>query len=227
MRLTGSNIGKYLDLSALKTDTTHADIARMADLACQHRCACVFVFTAHIPFLLEYLGPRRQSLGLGGVVGFPTGSCSTGMKVKQTQELIELGVDEVDMVQNVSWLKSGNPAAVEADIRAVVAAAGGKPVKVILECHYLSDAEIAEACEIAIAAGVDYVKTGTGWAPTGATLDRVALMAETVAGRCKLKAAGGVRDRQTMEAMIDLGVTRFGIGVDTAVSILKSVEDDG
>lgn len=227
MRLTSSNIGGYLDLSALKTDTSRADIARMADLACQYRCACVFVFTAHIPFLQEYLGPRRKDLMIGGVVGFPTGSCSTQMKVAQVHELRALGVDEIDMVQNVSWLKSGDPAAVGADIRAVVKAAGDKPVKVILECHYLSDAEIAEACNIAVRAGAEYVKTGTGWAPTGATLERVAIMAKAVAGRCRLKAAGGVRDRQTMEAMIDLGVTRFGIGVDTAISILTSVEEDG
>ncbi|MHC4504654.1 MAG: deoxyribose-phosphate aldolase, partial [Planctomycetota bacterium] len=95
------------------------------------------------------------------------------------------------------------------------------PVKVILECHYLTNEEIVEACEIGMEAGVAYVKTGTGWAPTGATLENIALMKRTVGDSCGIKAAGGVRDLETLLAMHELGATRFGIGVRTAQKILE------
>ena len=99
-------------------------------------------------------------------------------------------------------------------------------MKVILECHHLSDAEIVRACELAVEAGVTFVKTGTGWAPTGATLENTALMKQTVGDRCEVKAAGGVRDLQTLLAMVDIGVTRFGIGVRTAVTILAEINGE-
>ncbi len=142
----------------------------------------------------------------------------------ETSKLVELGVDEIDMVQNVTWLKTKQYDLVENDVRSVVEAAKDKPVKVILECHYLNEQEITKSCELAVKAGATYVKTGTGWAETGATLENVALMAKAVNGNCQLKAAGGVRDKATVEAMVDLGVTRFGIGVRTAHSILAECE---
>jgi deoxyribose-phosphate aldolase len=124
------------------------------------------------------------------------------------------------MVINIGWLKAGEFERVEKDITSVIGASGGLPVKVILECHYLTDEEIVKACGICVKAGVSFVKTGTGWAPTGATLDNVKLIADTVGDNCKVKAAGGVRDRETLVAMYKLGATRFGVGVRTAVSIL-------
>ena len=143
--------------------------------------------------------------------------------------MIAAGASELDMVNNIAWLKAGDDAAYQADIAAVVAAGveAGIPVKVILECHYLTDAQIVRACEMAAKAGAAWVKTGTGWAPTGATLENVALMKQTVGERCKVKAAGGVRDIETIEAMIERGVERFGIGVRTAQAILEGLAAPG
>jgi deoxyribose-phosphate aldolase len=109
---------------------------------------------------------------------------------------------------------------VEDDIRAVVAAAGGLPVKVILEAHHLSDEQIVRACTLAVRAGAAFVKTGTGWAPTGATLHNVTLMKAAVGDKARVKAAGGVRNLDTVVEMIRRGVTRFGVGLDSGIAIL-------
>ena len=132
-----------------------------------------------------------------------------------------MGVNEIDMVINIGWLKAGLYDDVSNDIAGVIKAAGGLPVKVILECHYLTDEEIIKGSQIAASCGVEYVKTGTGWAPTGATLENIKLMVDAVDGKCKVKAAGGVRDLKTLTDMHALGATRFGVGVRSAIAILE------
>ncbi len=224
MKITKENIGKLLDLSSLQTDSSYEEIEEMVSIAKEYNCACVFTFPSHIPYVEKLLHHRRQDIHIGGVVGFPSGGNTTEMKVAETKELIEAGVDEIDMVQNVTWLKNGEYALIEHDIKSVVVAAKSKPVKVILECHYLTKDEIIRSCELAVKAGAAYVKTGTGWAETGATLENISLMVKTVKGKCQLKAAGGIKDKETIEKMTDLGVTRFGIGVRTARSILSECE---
>ncbi len=111
---------------------------------------------------------------------------------------------------------------VEDDIRGVVSAAQGTPVKVILEAHYLTDEQIVRGSRLAVRAGAAFVKTGTGWAPTGATLHNVALIKSAVGDAAQVKAAGGVRDLQTVVAMIRLGVTRFGVGLNSGTAILDA-----
>ena len=125
-----------------------------------------------------------------------------------------------------AWLKAGKLDLYREDIKAVIDAAESLPVKVILECHYLGADEIVQACDIAADAGVAYVKTGTGWAETGATIENIALMKRVVGDRCQVKAAGGVADRQTLLAMHAAGATRFGIGVRTGRSILEGDVED-
>jgi deoxyribose-phosphate aldolase len=125
------------------------------------------------------------------------------------------------MVNNIAWLKANNKVAYMNDVRSVIQASGGLPVKVILECHWLTSEEIVRACEWCVEAGASWVKTGTGWAPTGATLENVTLMKQTVGDRCQVKAAGGVKDLETLIAMYERGVRRFGIGVRTARAILE------
>ncbi|MDP3177545.1 MAG: deoxyribose-phosphate aldolase, partial [Spirochaetaceae bacterium] len=138
----------------------------------------------------------------------------------EVEQLLGFGVDELDMVINITWLRSGEREKALRDVRSVVKTAGRVPVKLILEVSYLSDAQIREGCEIGIEAGVEFIKSGTGWSSHPTTLGQVRTMSEAVAGRCKLKAAGGVRDLETLLAMRDLGVTRFGIGTRTAMGIL-------
>lgn len=222
--LTPRQIAKMIDISCVRADSTEAEIRAAADLAKRHNCVCVIVLPAHTPLAVELLADRPDIL-VGGAVGLPSGSATTASKVAETKELLAMGCKEIDVVINITWLKAGRYDRVRQDIGAVIEAAGDVPVKVILECHHLADAEIVKACEICADAGVAFVKTGTGWAPTGATLENIALMKQTVGDRCGIKAAGGVRDLGTLLAMYERGATRFGIGVRTAEEILQAAAD--
>lgn len=220
---SAKDIARMIDLSCVRAESSLDEIHEMAEIAKKHDCICVFALPAHTPLLIDLVGDRTDIL-VGGTVGFPDGSATTTGKVAEAIELREMGCHELDMVINIPWLKAGEDALVAEDISAVVEAANGLPTKVILECHHLTDAEIARACEIAVGCGVAFVKTGTGWAETGATLENTALMKRTVGDRCGVKAAGGVRNLETLLKMVEIGVTRFGIGVRTAVSILNELE---
>lgn len=226
MSLSTAKMASMMDLSCVKADSTLEEIENAAQAAKDYGCICVFAMPAHTPYLVEQLKDHPEIL-IGGVVGFPDGSASTMGKVAEAKEMIEAGANELDMVMNITWMKAGMHDKVRDDIKAVVDAAGKTPVKVIFECHYLTDKEITKACELAIEAGASWVKTGTGWAETGATLHNIELMSKTVAGRCKVKAAGGVRDRETLEKMYELGAERFGVGVRTALAILADSETSG
>lgn len=220
---SAKDIARMIDLSCVRAESSLDEIREMAETAKNHGCICVFALPAHTPLLIDLVSDRPDIL-VGGTVGFPDGSATTAGKVAEAIELRGMGCNELDMVINIPWLKAGEDALVARDISAVVEAANGLPTKVILECHHLTDPEIARACEIAVGCGVAFVKTGTGWAETGATLENTALMKRTVGDRCGVKAAGGVRDLETLLKMVEIGVTRFGIGVRTAVSILNELE---
>jgi len=221
--ITGKEIARMIDLSCVRADSSLDEIREMAATAKAHDCICVFALPAHTPMLIDMVSDRDDVL-VGGTVGFPDGSATTAGKVAEAIELREMGCNELDMVINIPWLKAGEYDLVAQDISAVVTAANGLPVKVIMECHYLTDEELIKGCEIAAGCGVTFVKTGTGWAETGATFENTALMKKTVGDRCAVKAAGGVRDLDTLLKMVDIGVTRFGIGVRTAISILNKLE---
>ncbi len=216
-----SEITHMIDVSAVRAEATLEDIQRSAEVAVRHGCICVFALPAHTPYLHNLLA--ESSTLTGGVVGFPGGSETTATKSATAAELIRMGCDELDMVNNIGWLKAGNKQAYVEDIQAVVEAADNRPVKVILECHWLTDDEIIRACQWSVEAGAYWVKTGTGWAPTGATLENIALMKRVVEENCQVKAAGGVRDLQTLLAMHERGVRRFGIGVNTVEAILDEL----
>jgi deoxyribose-phosphate aldolase len=209
-----------LDLSAVRADVAFPEVCRLAEVAKNYRCVCAFVMPCFLPELQRLLADAPD-VGIGGVVGFPSGAPSTATKAAEAREQIGQGATELDMVINVGMLLSGRDEDVEDDIRAVVEAAGGVPVKAILEAHYLSENQIVRACELAVRAGAAFVKTGTGWAPTGATLHNVALMKATVGERAQVKAAGGVRDLDTVVKMVRRGVSRFGVGLDAGQKILQ------
>ena len=220
MELTSREIAKMMDVSCVQADSTLEEIKLAAETAKKYSCICVVALPSHTPYLIDLVKDRPDIL-VGGVVGFPDGGATTEAKVLETEELKAMGVDEIDMVINIGWLKAKKYDEVGTDIASVIAATKGLPVKAILECHYLSDEEIVKACQIAVSCGVAFVKTGTGWAPTGANLENIKLMAEAVENKCKIKAAGGVRDLDTLIAMHELGATRFGVGVRSATSILE------
>ncbi len=219
--LSAKQIIEMIDLSAVKAEQSQSEFDLLIATAKQYQVKCVFVLPSHTQQVVQALQDEPNIL-IGGVVGFPAGGSTTASKMFECKELIAMGCDEIDMVINIGLLKSGQYEQCQADIQAVVISAGDIPVKVILECHHLSEQEIVKACELAVDAGVAFVKTGTGWAPTGATLDNVALMAKSVAGRCQVKAAGGVRDLATLLALNKAGASRFGLGVATALDIINN-----
>ena len=144
------------------------------------------------------------------VIGFPLGAMTTESKVFETRDAIEKGAQEIDMVINVSALKDGKDDYVEEEIRCIKECCGDKVLKVILECCLLTDEEKVRACLLAKRAGADFVKTSTGFSKGGATVEDVALMRKAVGEEMGVKAAGGIRDRKTMLAMVEAGATRIG-----------------
>ncbi|MEI8376121.1 MAG: deoxyribose-phosphate aldolase [Planctomycetota bacterium] len=220
MKLTVAQLARMIDLSAVRAEVEMAEVCRLADVAKQYRCVCAFVMPCYLPEL-KHLLADSPDVGIGGVVGFPSGSTSTATKAAEARQQVAQGATELDMVINVGMLRSGRNEYVADDIRAVVEAAAGLPVKVILEAHYLSDEQIVRACGIALHAGAAFVKTGTGWASSGATLHNVALMKSAVGDKAQVKAAGGVRDLDTVVEMIRRGVSRFGVGLDSGIHILQ------
>lgn len=220
MKLTVEKLARMMDLSAVRTEVDEDEVHRLAQTAQKYNCVCTFVLPSHLP-LLKTLLADSPSVGVGAVVGFPSGAHSTATKVAEAREQLALGAVELDMVINVGMLRSGRDGYVFDDIRAVVEAAAGTPVKVILEAHWLTDEQIVRGCQLSVHAGAAFVKTGTGWAPTGATLHNVRLMKSTVGNAAQVKSAGGVRDLETVLEMIRLGVTRFGVGLGSGVKILE------
>lgn len=220
MKLSTSQLARMIDLSAVRTDVDLAEVRALSEAARRHRVVCVFVMPCYLPELKRLLADTPE-VGVGGVVGFPSGATSTECKAAEAREQLDVGADELDMVINVGMLRSGEDAYVEDDVRAVVDAAAGTPVKVILEAHYLDDEQIVRGSRLAVNAGAAFVKTGTGWAPTGATLHNVALIRSAVGDAAGVKAAGGVRDLETLVEMLRLGASRFGIGLASGEKILE------
>ncbi len=220
MQLTVHDIARMTELSAVRTDVDLAEVRRLADHAKKLRCVIAYVlpcYMTHLKALLE----DTPEVGLGGTVGFPSGAHTTGVKVAETRQCLADGAVELDMVVNVGMLRSGQVDYVEDDVRQVVDAAEGTPLKVILECHYLNDDQIRQGSEICLRAGAAYVKTGSGWAETGATLHNVTLIKSVVGDRLAVKASGGIRDLETLVQMYRRGARRFGIGLAAGVKILE------
>jgi deoxyribose-phosphate aldolase len=224
MRLGAAEISRLIDVSAVKVDDGEQEVRAMVATARRHCCAAVFALPSWTPLVLELLA-GGTGVACGGAVGFPSGGQTARTKAAETGELRAMGCREIDMVINIGKLVSDRRDEVRDDIRAVVEEAGGLPVKVILECHYLSDQQIRTGCDCAIEAGAAWVKTGTGLAPTGATLENVALITRHVGGAIGIKAAGGVRGLETLLEMYRRGARRFGLSWKGAVRVLDALEN--
>jgi deoxyribose-phosphate aldolase len=222
MLLTPEKLARLIDISAVQAQHGEREILEMVRRAKEYRFVAVHVLPAWVPFLRAQLEGERDIL-LGAPVGFPSGGHTTAVKVAEARGLIVDGVAELDMVLNVGKLRSGQLAYVEEDIRAVVDAAEKLPVKVILEVHHLSPDEIKRACELAIRARAAFVKTSTGWAPSGATMEKVQLITSFVGSAIQVKAAGSIRNLETVLAMLRLGVARFGINLESALAIVREL----
>ena len=211
-------MAKYLDDTLLKADATPEQIVKICEEAKTYGCASVCVNSSYVPLVAKELSGSEVKTRC--VIGFPLGACTSESKAAETADSIEKGANEVDMVIQIGRAKAGEWDYVKSDIEAVVKAAAGKAiVKVIIETCLLTDEEKIKACQIAKEAGADFVKTSTGFSTGGATVEDIRLMRETVGKDMGVKASGGVRDFEKVQAMIDAGATR--IGTSSAAGILN------
>jgi deoxyribose-phosphate aldolase len=218
MQLTFQDLVSMVDLTAVRAEDDEAGVRALAKAAKEHRPICVCALPGHTSLLRDLLADEPD-IHIVGAVGFPSGGNTTATKIAEARELLRMGCSELDMVINIGLLRSGRHQRVLDDIRGVVDVAGDAPVKVILECHYLSDDQIRVGCELCIKARAAFVKTSTGWAPTGATLENVAWIKSCVGDAIAIKAAGGVRSLDMVMEMYRLGARRFGIGLNSAIQI--------
>lgn len=224
MLLTPEKLARMIDVSAVQAQHGEREILEMVQRAKEHRFVAVHVLPSWVSFLGAQLRGEPDIL-IGAPVGFPSGGHATAVKVAEARQLVADGAQELDMVMNVGKLRSGAFTYVLDDIRAVREALGGLPLKVILEVHHLTPEEIRRACGLAVQAGAAFVKTSTGWAPTGATLEKVQIIAEAVRGAIQIKAAGSIRNLATVKEMLRLGVSRFGVNLGSAVELLRECRE--
>ena len=220
MQLTPQQIARMIDLSCVRTTSSKSDIEQMVDAARRHGFGQVSVLQCFIPYTQELL-KDAPNVRVVGNVSFPTGSDSTRLKVLQARQMADAACDEIDMVMNIGKLRSGDFTEVEADTQAVIDAVRPIPVKVIIEIMYLTADEARTACNICLNTGASFVKTGTGWAERGTTLDDVRLVKSLVGDRIGIKASGGIRTLETLTQMYGAGARRFGVNLKSGIEIVE------
>lgn len=205
-----------VDHTLLKADATWAEIETLCAQAAQNKTASVCINPCWVKDAARYLAGR---IAVCTVIGFPLGAATTAAKVAEAKDALANGCDEFDMVINIGRLKMGDVDFVRDEIKAVKNAVGKHILKVIVETCLLTDDEKNEMCDIVCEAGADFIKTSTGFSTGGATFDDIALFAKRVQGRCRIKAAGGIRSVADMEQFIALGADR--LGTSSAIRILN------
>ncbi len=209
------NLPTLIDHTVLRPEATKSDVLRLCQEAREFGFVVIFVPPCYIDEAVEAVVGTRIRVGIP--IGFPLGGHTTAAKVAEAIEGVTRGAKVLDMVINVSRLKSGDYDVVRTDMTEVVKATAGAEHKVILETCYLTREEKITACRLAVEAGMDYVKTSTGFAAAGATVEDVKLMKDAVAGRAKVKASGGIRDWKTTLAMLEAGADRIGTSASLAI----------
>lgn len=217
--MTRDELATKLDHSVLAPDATDADAKKGSEIALKYKVASVCVKPCHVAIARDIL--NGSEVQVGTVIGFPHGGSTTAAKVFEAQDAVQNGATELDMVINIGALKSGDAQQVEDEIRQVVQACPTALIKVILENAYLTQEEKIAAYRSAEAAGAHYIKTSTGFAPTGATVEDLKLMRRTVSPQVKVKASGGLRTLQAVQEAIATGADR--VGTSATESILASL----
>ena len=202
------DIAKYIDYTLLKATATPADIEKLCKEALEYGFYSVCVNSGYVPLAAEQL--KGSKVNVCTVVGFPLGAMSTQAKLYEASVALSQGAQEIDMVLNVGLFLSGNVAKVLDEIALLKQETGDRVLKVIIETCYLNDDQKRLASQVCVDAGADFVKTSTGFGTGGATLADVQLIREVVGDRAKIKASGGIRDKQTALQYISLGVDRIG-----------------
>lgn len=210
-------LNKYIDHTILKATASSADIQKLCEEAIEHEFYSVCVNGCYVADAKHLL--QGTDVKVAAVVGFPLGAMTTAAKVFEAREAIENGASEIDMVINVAKLKDGEFDYVENEIRLIKEAIGDNVLKVIIETCYLTDEEKVKACELSLVAKADFVKTSTGFGTGGATYEDVKLMKSVIGDNAKVKASGGVRDKETAQKYVDLGAER--LGTSSGIEIVK------
>lgn len=208
-------LNQYIDHTLLKPTATAEEIDRLCQEAMEHEFYAVCVnglYVAHAAKLLD-----GSSVKVAAVVGFPLGANHPAIKQREMVQALQDGATEIDLVLSIGALKSGDHQGVLKELQLLRQTNAQMVLKVILETTFLSREEKILACQLAVDAGADFVKTSTGFGPGGATLEDVELMLQTVDGKARVKASGGIRDRATMEQYIQLGVERIGTSSGLAI----------
>jgi deoxyribose-phosphate aldolase len=218
------NLARTIDHTLLRPEATEAEVRRLVAEAAGHGFAAVCIPPVHVPLAAEVL--RGSPVAVGTVVGFPLGYVHPEIRRAESRLAVAEGAGELDTVLNLSWLKSGEGQRVLDDLAGWVEAMrrerDGLILKVILETALLTGEEKVRGALLVVEAGADFVKTSTGFAKGGATVEDVSLLARTVAGRIGVKASGGIRDAATARAMIAAGATR--LGTSSGVAIVQEEE---
>ena len=210
-------LNKYIDHTILKATASNADVQKLCAEAIEHKFYSVCVNGCYVADAKHLL--QGTDVKVAAVVGFPLGAMTTAAKVFEAKEAVENGASEIDMVINVAKLKDGEFEYVENEIRQIKEAIGDNVLKVIIETCYLTDEEKVKACELSLVAKADFVKTSTGFGTGGVTYEDVKLMKSVVGDNAKVKASGGVRDKETAQKYVDLGAER--LGTSSGIEIVK------
>ena len=210
-------LNKYIDHTILKATASSADVQKLCEEAIEYEFYSVCVNGCYVADAKHLL--QGTDVKVAAVVGFPLGAMTTASKVFEAKEAIENGASEIDMVINVAKLKDGEFDYVDNEIRLIKEAIADNVLKVIIETCYLTDEEKVKACELSLVAKADFVKTSTGFGTGGATYEDVKLMKSVVGDNAKVKASGGVRDKETAQKYVDLGAER--LGTSSGIEIVK------
>jgi deoxyribose-phosphate aldolase len=221
--MTPKEIASMIDHTLLKADAVPEQISRLCAEARDYSFASVCINPCYVPLAAKELA--GSDVKVCTVIGFPLGANTSQIKAEEAMLAVEQGAAEVDMVMNIGALKAGDYALVESDIRSVVRSAGRALVKVIIETFYLTEEEKIKATEIVARSGAAFVKTSTGFAGGGATVEDVRLMKKTAGNLVRVKAAGGVRNYEDALAMIEAGASR--IGTSGGISIVQGGSNAG
>lgn len=211
------NLNEYIDHTLLKPTATTKDIQNLCEEAVKHKFYAVCVNGSRVADCKKFLKSNR--VRIAAVVGFPLGASLTEVKIFEAVKAIEDGADEIDMVINVGWLKEGKIEDVLKEIKLMKQAIKQKVLKVIIETCFLTQAEIVQAAEICVEAEADFVKTSTGYGTGGATFEDVILIKKTIGNRAKIKASGGIKDKEAALKYLSLGVSR--LGTSSGISLME------
>ena len=210
-------LNKYIDHTILKATASSSDVQKLCEEAIEHEFYSVCVNGCYVADAKQLL--QGTDVKVAAVVGFPLGAMTTAAKVFEAKEAVENGASEIDKVIKFAKLKDGEFEYVENEIRQIKEAIGDNVLKVIIETCYLTDEEKVKACELSLVAKADFVKTSTGFGTGGATYEDVKLMKSVVGDNAKVKASGGVRDKETAQKYVELGAER--LGTSSGIDIVK------